>query len=484
MKLLEHFKAFLENEVNLNQTRVDQLDSSVEAVKTSIKDSDWKAHIIEFSAQGSWAHGTIIKPLPDKEFDADLLAIVKPVDGWEAEDYINTLYSALEANVVYKDKVRRYSHCVTIEYAGVRRIDIAPVVRGRFVSDWDEVCNRNVNEFERSAPKQYTDWVVSKNAIAGGNDLKKTTRLLKYLRDIKGNFTCPSFLLTTLLGYRVQDTDRDSAAFADTPTTLKTLLGRLDDWLQLNPSVPTVRNPVLSSEVQSAVWDQTKYSNFRDKVNLYRGWVDDAYDEEDRDESIGKWRRVFGDDFAPSETKEAASRIGESAVAVAKSTGAVALYGQYKDLVDWVKNVGAQVIPAKLRKLPHVHRPRWRRAQSALTVKVSARLLTARYGSFIRNVASAEPLQPGYGIRFTAANNVGAPFPDEYAIWWRVTNTDKVAYGAGQLRGDFYKSDASTPMSRAEQLQYRGVHFVEAFVVRKSDERLIGQSDPFYVVIE
>ena len=76
MKLLEHFNTFLGDQVDLNQTRVDQLDSSVSAVQTAIKDSGWRAPIIEFSAHGSWAHGTIIKPLPENEFDADLLAIV------------------------------------------------------------------------------------------------------------------------------------------------------------------------------------------------------------------------------------------------------------------------------------------------------------------------------------------------------------------------------------------------------------------------
>ena len=483
MKLLEHFKAFLGDQVDLNQTRVDQLDSSVSAVQTAIEDSGWKPSIIEFSAHGSWAHGTIIKPLPDKEFDADLLAIVRPVDGWEAKDYVNNLYSALEQNATYKDKLRRYSHCVTIEYAGVRRIDIAPVVRDRWVAGWDEVCNRTSNEFERSAPTEYTKWVVQKNAIAGGNDLKKVTRLLKYLRDIKGNFTCPSFLLTTLLGYRVQEADQYVNSFPDTPTTLKCLLGRLDDWLQANPTLPEVRNPVLSTEVQSKAWDDTKYSNFRDKINLYRGWVDEAYDEQDRDESIGKWRRVFGDDFAPGETKEAASRISESAL-VAKSTSAVALAGQYKDLVEWVKQAGLLVIPAKLRKLPHIERPKWRRAQNSYTVKVTAQLLNGEYGTSLGSVSSGQPLQPRYWIRFTAANNIGTPFPDEYRVWWRVTNTDKVATAAGQLRGEFYKSDAGTPASRKEHLEYRGVHFVEAFLVRKSDDRLFGQSDPFYVVIE
>lgn len=483
MKLLNHFSTFLSDHVDLNQTRVEQLTDSIEAVKKAIKESGWNPKIIQFAPQGSWAHKTIIKPLPEKEFDADLLAFVQPVSGWEAKDYINTLYSALEANSTYTDKLRCYSHCVTIEYAGVRRIDIAPVVRSRLVTNQDEVCNRNSNEFETSAPEAYTSWVVKKNSVAGGNDLRKVTRLLKYLRDIKGNFTCASFLLTTLLGCRISDADEGSAAFADTATALKTLLARLDDWLQANPTVPVVRNPVLYTEVQSSLWDEAQYSNFRDKINLYRGWVDDAYEEEDRDESIGKWRRVFGDDFAPGETKEAASRVSESLVA--KSTGAVVVAGQFKDLVDWIRQAGSHVIPAGLRRLPHVERPKWRPAKTNITVKVSVQLLSGRHGSIIRSANSGEPLQPGHSLRFTASSSVGMPFStNDYSLRWRVTNTDKVAHEANALRGDFYKSDENTPMTRVEDLSYRGVHFVEAFLIRKADNRLAGQSDPFYVVIE
>ncbi|WP_104611130.1 SMODS domain-containing nucleotidyltransferase [Ralstonia mannitolilytica] len=479
MKLLEHFKIFLEDCVNLNQTRIDQLSTSVGAVKTAIRDSDWEPAIIQFAAQGSWAHGTIIKPLPDKEFDADLLVFVQPVAGWEAKDYVNKLHAALQQNATYKDKLRRYSHCVTIEYAGVRRIDIAPVVRGRVFSDQDEVCNRDSNRFERSAPGAYTDWVVHKNSIVGGHDLRKVTRLLKYMRDIKGNFTCPSFLFTTLLGYQVTDSDKDSAGFSDTPTTLKTLLGRLDDWLQVRPNLPDVRNPVLPSEVQSSIWDETQYSNFRDKINLYRGWVDEAFDEPDRDESIGKWRRVFGEDFALGEVKEA-SRVSEKVLA--KSAGAVALANQFTDLVEWVKNAGVRVIPSNLRRLPHVERPKWRPAKTAVTVKISAQLVG---GLSNRPVASGDPLRTGPSIRFTVSTAMGTAFStNEFRIKWRISNTDRAAYDANQLRGDFYDSDSGTPMSRQEGLQYRGVHFVEAFLIRKSDNRLAGQSDPFYVVIE
>ncbi|MCK9685719.1 SMODS domain-containing nucleotidyltransferase [Scleromatobacter humisilvae] len=479
MKLIEQFKTFLDEEVNLNQTRVDQLDSSVEAVQRAIKASSWGAKIVEFRGHGSWAHGTIIKPVSGDEFDADLLAIVEPVTGWTAAEYIDNLYNALKENSTYKDKVRRYSYCVTIEYAKERRIDIAPCVLGRQVNGIYEVCNRTTDTFKQTEPIRYTDWVKSKNGVAGGNDMKKVTRLLKHLRAIKTNFTCPSFLLTTLIGLRISDSDKDSKDFVDTPTCLKTIIGRLDDWLQANASLPTVRNPVLAPEVQSEVWDDTKYANFRDKINVYRGWIDDAYDEQDKEESIAKWRRVFGDAFAASETK-AAARVSESIT----KRAAVAVYGQFKDLVDMVKARGKDVIPSSLVRLPHVRRPTWRAApqQQQHTVRVSADLLTSRNGAFLRNIASGEPLPNHRGIRFKATNAVGVPFGDDYKLQWRVANTDTEALDAGQLRGEF--NEGKTAESHNESLGFRGVHFVQAFLVKKSDRKIYGVSEPFYVVVE
>jgi Second Messenger Oligonucleotide or Dinucleotide Synthetase domain/Adenylyl/Guanylyl and SMODS C-terminal sensor domain len=477
MKLVEQFKTFLSGEVNLNDTRVSQLGASVEAIQNAIKASSWGPKILDFDAHGSWAHGTIIKPLTGGEFDADLLVIVEPVQGWEAKDYINKLGAFFDSHSTYKDKVHRYSHCVTIEYAGERRIDIAPCVKGRLWSNTYEVCNRITNEFDATAALDYTDWVVGRNGVAGGNDLKKVTRLLKYMRAIKTNFTCPSFLFTTLVGMHIYDSDKGTAAFADTPTCLKTVMDRLDDYLQAHPTVPVIRNPVLWSDVQSRVWDQTQYGNFRDKINLYRTWIDEALAEDDRDESIGKWQRVFGDSFAAAEAKESA-RLSESV----STSDALVVAGQFKDLVQRVIERGHAALPDRITRLPYVRRPKWRTASRSYRVNVSAELLTEKKGMRLSVVTTLQPLPKDRSIRFTASNAFGVPFDSSFKVQWRVTNTDRAAYDANTLRGDFYASDSG--FFREEDLAYRGVHFVEAFLIGKSDNRLYGKSEPFYVVVK
>lgn len=60
-------------------------------------------------------------------------------------------------------------------------------------------------------------------------------------------------------------------------------------------------------------------------------------------------------------------------------------------------------------------------------------------------------------------------------------NQQSSAYDANVLRGDFYPSD--TGFSRREELFYRGVHLVEAFLIGKRENRLYGKSEPFYVVV-
>lgn len=480
MKLVNHFNDFLNDTVNLNATRVELLDNSIPAVKDAVRDIEYKPKILGFEAQGSWAHKTIIKPVGDKPFDADLIVFVAPVEGWEAKDYVNKLFAGLNAHPTYKDKVTAYSHCVTIEYANERRIDITPCVRNRLFTDIDEVCNRNTNAFEQSRPTAYTAWLIGRNDVSGSNSFRKVTRLMKYLRVIKTTFTCPSFLLTTLLGNQIYDWDKGGDAFVDTPTALKTLIGRLDEWLQANPNLPQVYNPVLSTELQSTAWDQDKYSNFRDRIHTYRGWVDDAYDEADRAESIGKWRRLFGDDFAAGEVAEKAERISEAALA---SAGALVPLGSgATDLVDLVKRAGAPALPAEFTRLPHMRRPRWRQVSGAqLTPRIQATLLSSNRVDF-RTVQSFEPLQRGYRVRFQALQQNGLPIGDEYEVKWRVTNTDKMAAAARQLRGDFYPSEEDN--ARVESLSYRGVHMVEAFLVRRRDKRLAGFSRPHMVVIE
>lgn len=309
------------------------------------------------------------------------------------------------------------------------------------------------------------------------------TRLVKYLRDIKERFTCSSVLLTTILGFMIFEADQGSADFADVPTALKTVFGRMDDELQKHVTKPIVANPFLQSEDFAAVWNDDQYTNFRDKIHTYREWIDDAYNEQDRSESVAKWRRVFGDEFAKGVATEEGKSVSKAIVASVRTTLAEA--SQFTgDLVDAIKRFGARVLPASFDKKPYMEAPKWKSSGQNLTIVVRAELHRNNYGTQkVRTVQPLEPLQPGYWLNFKAYTSTGLPFdPTEYKVMWRVTNTDEAAASHNELRGKFEKPESDN--SRWDSLKYRGVHLVEAFVIRKRDDKIVGKSPAYRVMIE
>lgn len=480
MKLVSLFDDFLKDTVNLNQTRIDLLEDSISALKTFIRGSDWKPRIRGFEEQGSWAHRTIIRPVDGDEFDADLLVMVDPVEGWAAADYVEELGRVFAASGTYAEKTKVWDYCVTVTYACDRRIDLAPCVVGRQWEGGIEVCNRK-GGFERSEPIEYTNWLKERNAYSGSNSFRKVTRLLKYLRDIKETFTCPSVLLTTLVGYRIEWMENDSPDFTDVPTTLRTLMGRLDDWLQQRPYKPEVRNPKLSTEDFATLWEtQDQYTNFRNVIHRYRGWIDEAYDTEGRQESITAWQRVFGDEFAKGDVvKAAADSAPDGAARIRNLISSTAAH--LNEIVDVVKSFGLSVLPAGFSRPPHIKQPPWRQLPELVVASVTAewRPNSASQG---RPTRAGEMLPARGGLYFRASVNGGSPVPVGLQVQWRITNTGALAMAKGAGRGGFYPENRSS--GHWEDLQYRGVHMAEAFVVRRSDDVLVAKSEPFYVVIE
>lgn len=301
MKHVNYFDDFLK-EVNLNQTRLYTLHQKVEVVTNLLKSK--LLGYRRYNPQGSYAHKTIIKPVAENdEFDADILIFIRDKD-FEPdkfkEDYVRKIYDIFKDNGNYKDIVRLSTRCVTIDYVGDFHLDVVPCVeyQGNFY-----ICNRAEKKYEQTDGDGYRKWFAEKNRITGNNLLRKVTRLLKFLRDHKSNYSIKSILLTTLLGNHVYNSDENSSAFDDLPQALKTLSNRINDFLRNNPQMPTVENPVLPGESFNRNWDEIKYRNFREKFDLYNTKINKAFEEKDHNKSVKLWREVFGDDFGKLQRK-------------------------------------------------------------------------------------------------------------------------------------------------------------------------------------
>ncbi|MGD1818526.1 MAG: SMODS domain-containing nucleotidyltransferase [Pleomorphochaeta sp.] len=290
MKNANAFKSFLSDEINLNQNRIDTLEQKIESIKTLLKES--YEDYIKVEKQGSYAMHTIIKPVRNTdEFDADLLIYIKEDQNKEPKDYINNLYKFFENNKNYSHLVIKNTRCVTLNYKGDFHLDLVPCIKK---GDNTYIFNSKDNIFEETDGTGYREWLEEQTKITNG-ELKRVTRLMKFMRDHKSNFSVKSILLTTLLGNTISSIPENY--FNDTPSAFYHIFKDLNQFLQNNQTMPKVKNPVLPNEDFNRNWDENKYNNFREKINIYFTKIEDAYNDLDHNSSIKKWRKIFGDNF-------------------------------------------------------------------------------------------------------------------------------------------------------------------------------------------
>lgn len=304
MKHARFFDDFLDREVNLNQSRLDRLSAHVEAITKYLANNLFGFRGME--RQGSYGLATIIKPArPDKEYDADMLLNLTHEAGKKPREYINAVYECFRSHARYRKKVHRRTRCVVLQYARKFHLDIVPCLASTDGTLW--ICNRRTDRFEPTDGTGYRDWFNSRNALTGGH-LKRVIRLLKYLRDHKQTFAVKSILLTTFAGRTVVD-GAVKSDFHTVPDTLLTVVHGMNHFLQRHPDRSVIRNPVLPTENFTRHWDQTSYSNFRRLFDSYARKMESAFQCADHNESVDKWREVFGSRFGTKRAEHAAAGV-------------------------------------------------------------------------------------------------------------------------------------------------------------------------------
>lgn len=453
MELDASFAAFLEEKVNLKSLKLDRLDDRVGAITRALKaDDDIGPRYRKYVKQGSWAHRTIIEPVGAfDEFDADFLLHLKEEPAWadSPKQYLAAVRAAFKRHSTYASMTERKNRCVRIRYAGSCHVDVVPYIT---LADGREVIvNYAEDKFEDTNPTGFAAWMREKDDLANGN-LRLVIRLMKYLRDYKNTFSCPSVILTTLLGQRVTSICADTR-YTCVAATLLHILEDLVTYLAGYWYMPTIEDPSCPGTTFSHRWDQAQYETFKTKVGTYASWAREALDAPDEASSVTAWRRLFGDEFTAPEVRELAKSMERRGVVqLAVPTG--------RQLVE--RAPGEQFVEEH-------HRVAIRYAG-----RIDARVVKPSGCLHPRTFRSDWSLKPGRSLRFEVTTDA----PQPYQVIWKVRNRGEMAARLGQLRGRLIYNAGNR---HRETTRYVGRHFVEVYIVK---DGVVVAADRVDVVIE
>ena len=174
-------------------------------------------------------------------------------------------------------------------------VDLVPCVEsadGRFY-----VCPRDGAGFKETDGAGCREWFNRQNDITSGN-IKRVVRLLKYARDHKERFDCPSIVLTTLAAQTIQPGDRSGVSVSTQTDALTTVLERMSEKLDRTPYPPSIRNPALATEEFNPKWTPGEYNRFKAVIRRMAQDARDALEETDKKKSVDKWQKVCGEKLA------------------------------------------------------------------------------------------------------------------------------------------------------------------------------------------
>lgn len=289
------FDNFLEQEINLNSTRLERIVKAEKVLSDFIKNNNIFSGIYkETIPQGSYRHKTIIKPIGKSgTFDVDLLIILDKKSGWSAKDYLLNLSKEFKNSGRYDDitDTRGKNRAVTINYEGDFHVDLVPGIK---INNELLICNKSTNEFEKTDGDGYALWFDSKNIIAN-SFLIPTVRILKYLRDKSEDFDTKSIILTTIIGMQVEE----GCVYHNLPSAFSTLVQNLHVYLEKHENPPSIINPAMPGENFDRHWkgDNEGFRNLKRSIKKYAVIAQKASQTGNDDEAIKVWKEIFGESF-------------------------------------------------------------------------------------------------------------------------------------------------------------------------------------------
>jgi len=492
------------DEIDVPDSKYEEAEEHYTAVANWLNsdESPLQKYAPKIYAQGSFALGTVIKPLGDGEYDIDAVCLLEgTVDDFSQHELKDAVGDRLKQNEAYRemlDPPEGSRRCWTLKYADASKfhLDVLPAipddptylmskgVAGKFAISAIQITDKTTwdrdTAWPKSNPRGYREWFRERMYIGftrrgrvavynargevekvpeyrSDSPLQKLVKLLKRHRDVKyrDDEDKPiSIILTTLASQAYEGEESLVEAFEN-------VIPRMRDYLKSQKGAYWIANPVDPDENFADKWAENPR-----KARLFLEWLSSIEEE-------------FANIVDPA-TKELAADNLERRFAICNSTA-------FRDKVNETLAVGRRGVNAassildscNLPVVPHQQRPKWPMSLVySVEVSASASSSSIFYSKALRN--DDEELPKGMRLDFHAQTNVPRPFD----VHWQIVNTGTEAALDGGLRGGIEpaKSAGVGGLYRREGTKYKGRHWIMCYIVK--DGRCVARSSEFVINIK
>ena len=294
MELPEHFERF-HRKISIDENSRNRVLKAHTALRRNLeRDKQVSPALYETFLQGSYVHGTLLRPLDrGQEFDVDVCCSIDldavPAQVREPRHLVRWVATRLKKVEAYKGRVSTRPRCVRVDFPGDFHMDVVPLA-GDSRNQWTNlhVPNRTVNGWEQTNPKRLADWYHQQNRNTNGRFVR-VAKMLKHWRNqsVPKAARPPSVGLEVLLArHWPHGADSDGAAVAG-------VFRGLDQALRFLYGVPNAMNPSLLSENLLRDWDQSLFEVFKEQIAEAAQLATEAVSERNDSRSVGLWQRLF-----------------------------------------------------------------------------------------------------------------------------------------------------------------------------------------------
>lgn len=455
--------------------------------------------------QGSFALGTVIRPLRNAGADYDIDAVVElegPIREWTPADLKRLVGDRLRAHADYNRMLGAEGRrCWTLEYAAASgapgfHMDLLPSLRaaGDAVSRTADpasptaIAITNRTPFQRyewrpSDPKGYAGWFRGRMVVRLDGrgvplserrahieavptyrvrtPLQQTVCILKRHRDVMfvhdREHAPISVILTTLAAHAYGGEASLGQAFVG-------IVSRMAQHVERSGGQVRIPNPVRPEENFADRWE----GDARKEV-AFEQWLDEV--------------KVLGDrlrDLSDHELEgELAGMLGESVARDSVRRFAERADGRTPALL--VEHKGSVSVPPSQKEFPvlalasaaHRRTPPWPDRATRYRARVRGAVVGGQGARRGPIESGRSRVLPGARLEFRVETDA----PPGAVYFWQVVNTGDDARLDGGLRGDFDVGETT----RTERAMYRGMHSIECFIVHRGE--CVGRSGQFFVRI-